>query len=157
MVRIDNKDKKILNILQNNYRISYKKLGNIVKMAASSVHNRVLNMINNGIIKKFDTLVDPFEVGYETIAILGLSVDPHKMNEIARKLAKYDEVKLVVTSTGDYDIILQIIEENEKELWRFINEKIKTIEGVKPQMSVSSFIDIFKLSHKINFKIDKKE
>ncbi|MBA7688053.1 hypothetical protein ES703_96529 [subsurface metagenome] len=44
------------------------------------------------------------------------------MNEIARKLAKYDEVQLVVTSTGDHDIILQIIEENEKELWRFINE-----------------------------------
>lgn len=79
------------------------------------------------------------------------------MNEIARKLAKYDEVQLVVTSTGDHDIILQIIEENEKELWRFINEKIKTIEGVKPQIDVSNFIDIFKMSHKINFKVDKKE
>lgn len=54
-------------------------------------------MINYDIIKKFDTLVDPFKVGYETIAILGLSVDPHKMNEIARKLDKYDEGQLVVT------------------------------------------------------------
>ncbi|MFX0040231.1 MAG: winged helix-turn-helix transcriptional regulator [Candidatus Heimdallarchaeota archaeon] len=152
-VPFDEKDKEILNFLQENYRISYKDLSEKVNLAASTIHNRVQNMIKEGIIKKFDTLVDPFKVGYESIAILGLSVDPLRLDEIARKLSVYDEIQLVTSSTGDYNLLIQIIAKNEKSLWRFINEEIKTIEGIQIPIHVSSFIDVFKISHKINFKI----
>ncbi|MFX1345613.1 MAG: Lrp/AsnC family transcriptional regulator [Promethearchaeota archaeon] len=150
---MDDIDKKILNILQNNFHISYKDLGKKVNMAASSVHNRVQKMIDDGIIKKEDTIINPMKAGYDTIAILGLSVDPLKMDEVAKKIATFNEVQLIATTTGDHDIVVRLIAKDEKTLWRFINEKIKTIEGVKPQMDVSSFIDIFKMSHKINFNI----
>ena len=153
---MDDIDKKILNILQNNFRISYKDLGKKVKMAASSVHNRVQKMLNEGIIQKEDTIINPMKAGFKTIAILGLSVDPLKMDEVAEKIASYDQVYFIATTTGDHDIVARVFAENEKTLWRFINEKIKTINGVKPQMDVSSFIDIFKMTHKINFKVEKK-
>ncbi|MFX1279167.1 MAG: winged helix-turn-helix transcriptional regulator [Promethearchaeota archaeon] len=152
-VQFDEKDKEILNILQENYRISYKELSEKVNLAASTIHNRVQNMLKNGIIRKFDTLIDPFKAGYESIAILGLSVDPLKLEEVAQKLTIFDEVQLVATSTGDHNMILRILAKNEKDLWRFINEKIKVIEGIQSSMDVSSFIDIFKMTHKINFKI----
>ncbi|MFW9823655.1 MAG: winged helix-turn-helix transcriptional regulator, partial [Candidatus Thorarchaeota archaeon] len=152
-VEFDEKDKEILNALQDNYRISYKDLSEKVNLAASTIHNRVQNMIQNGIIHKFDTLVDPFKVGYKSIAILGLSVDPLELNDVAEKLTAFDEIQLVATSTGDHDIILRVLAKNEKDLWRFINEKIKVINGIKPSMGVSSFIDIYKMTHKINFKI----
>ena len=129
-------------------------LGKKIGMAASSVHNRVQKMINDGIIKKEDTLIDPMKVGYETIATIGLSVNPLKMEEVAKIIATYDEVQLVATTTGDHDIILRVVEKNEKSLWRFINENIKTIEGVRSQMDVSSYIDVYKSDHKINFKIE---
>ena len=148
---MDDIDKKILNILQNSFRISYKDLGKKVKMAASSVHNRVQKMLDEGIIKKEDTIINPMKAGFETIAILGLSVDPLKLNEVAEKIASYNVVQLIATTTGDHDIIARVFSKDEKALWRFINEKIKTIEGVKPQMDVSSFIDIFKMTHKIYF------
>jgi Lrp/AsnC family transcriptional regulator for asnA, asnC and gidA len=155
MVQIDDTDREILSILQENYRISYKQLGDKVKMAASSVHNRVQNMINTGVIKEFDTLIDPFKVGYETIALVGLSVDPLRLNEIAEQIATYEEVQLVATTTGDHDIVIRVIEKNDKELWRFINEKIKTIDGVRSQLDVSSYIDVFKMTHKIPLMSDK--
>lgn len=151
---MDNIDKKILNILQEKFRISYKELGKQMGMAASSVHNRVQKMIDAGIIRKEDTLIDPFKVGFETIAIIGISVEPNKMIEVAEKIATYDNIQLVATSTGDHDIVVRVVEKNDKSLWRFINKKIKTIEGIKTQMDVSSLIDIFKMNHKINFKIE---
>jgi len=154
---IDEKDKEILNLLQENYRISYQELSKKVRLAASTIHSRVQNMLNSGIIREFDTLVDPFKVGFETTAIFGISVDPVKMDKVAKKIAAYDRVQLVVTSTGDHDIIARIIAKNDKDLWRFINEKIKTIDGVRPQMDVSSFIDIYKMTHKINFKTIKED
>lgn len=150
---IDEKDKLILNILQENYKISYKEISNKVGLAASTIHNRVQSMLNEGIIQEFDTFVDPFKVGYNTIAIVGLSVDPLKINQVSKKLAEFDEIQLIASSAGEYNIILQIIAQDEKELWRFINEKLKSIEGIRQEMNVSSFIDIFKMTHKIKFKI----
>lgn len=150
---MDDIDKKILNILQDNFRISYKELGKKINMAASSVHNRVQKMLDAGVIKKEDTIINPMKVGFETIAIIGLSVDPLKMKDVAKKIALYDEVQLIATTTGDHDIVVRIIEKDEKSLWRFINEKIKPIVGVSSSMDVSSFIDIFKMSHKISFNV----
>lgn len=153
-VELDDKDKVILNILQDNYKISYKEISEKVNLAASTIHNRVQNMISEGIIREYDTLVDPFKVGYKTLAILNLSIEPFKLDDIAKKLADFSEVQLVATSAGEYNLILKIIAQNEKDLWRFINEKIMVLKGIKPQMNVSSFIDIYKMTNKVKFKIE---
>ena len=151
MIKMDDVDREILKILQENYRISYQELSKKLGKAASTIHNRVQNMVNEGIIKEFDTIIDPFKVGFEAIAVLGISVDPLKVHDVAKEIASFKQVQLVATSTGDHDLIVRIIEKDEKSLWRFIKNKIKTIEGVKPEMDVSSFIDIYKMTHKIEF------
>ncbi len=112
-------------------------------------------MIKEGIIKKFDTILDPSKVGYESIAYLGLSVDPIKLVDIAKKLSEYGEIQLVASSTGDHNLVVKVIAKDEKNLWRFINEEIKTLNGIHLPIHVSSFIDIFKMSHRINFKTQK--
>jgi Lrp/AsnC family transcriptional regulator for asnA, asnC and gidA len=155
-IQFDEKDKEILNFLQENYKISYKDLSKKVNLAASTIHNRVQNMIKEGIIKKFDTLVDPFKVGYESIAILGLSIDPMKLDEVAKKLTEFDDIQLVASSTGDHNLIVKIIAKDEKNLWRFINDEIKILDGIQLPIHVSSFIDIFKLTQKLNFVVGKK-
>ncbi|MFX0020004.1 MAG: Lrp/AsnC family transcriptional regulator [Promethearchaeota archaeon] len=146
---IDETDKKILNLLQINDKISYRELSEKLKLAASTIHNRVKKMIEEEIIKQFGAIIDPVKIGYNTIAIVGLSVDPIKMNEIAEKIASYDETQLVVISSGDHDIIAQIIAKDEKSLWNFINIKIKTLNGIKPQIHVSNFLDIYKSTQSI--------
>jgi len=102
------------------------------------------------IIIKFDTLLDPYKVGYESVAILGLSVDPLKLENIANKLLKFDQIQLIASSTGDHNLIIKIIALDEKNLWRFINENIKTLDGIQLPLHVSSFIDIFKRTNRIN-------
>jgi len=148
---IDDKDKMILNILQDNYKISYKEISDKVNLAASTIHNRVQNMLNEGIIKKIDTVIDPLKAGYNTMAIIHLFVDSSKLNDIVQKLNQFNQVQLVATSAGEHNLILKLIAPNEKSLWRFINEKIKSIEGINPDLKVSSFIDIFKMTSKIHF------
>jgi Lrp/AsnC family transcriptional regulator for asnA, asnC and gidA len=143
-ISIDETNKKILNMLQKNDKISYRELADKLELAASTIHNRVKKMIEEEIIKKFAAIIDPAKIGYNTIALIGLSVDPLKMNEIAGKIASFKETQLVAISSGDHDIIAQIIAKDEKALWNFINIKIKTINGVKPQIHVSSFLDIYK-------------
>jgi len=149
---LDEKDKLILNILQDNYKISYKEISEKVNMAASTIHNRVQNLTNEGVIKKVDTILDPLKVGLKVITILSLYVDPQKLNEIAEKFLKFDAIQLVATSAGEHNLILKVLFSDEKKLWTFINENIKTIKGVNPDIKVSSFIDIYKMSDKIHLQ-----
>lgn len=151
--KLDKRDKEILNTLQDHYKISYKDISEKVKLAASTIHSRVQNMINEGIIKEIDTVIDPVKVGYNTIAIASLAIDPFKLDEIAKKLTLFDEIQLVATSAGEYNLILKIIAKTEKDLWRFLNENVLILEGIKPQTNISSFIDIYKMTEKIKFKI----
>jgi len=150
---MDDIDKKILTFLQDNDRISFAKVAGLLGMAASSIHYRVKKMEKEGIIIKYSAIIDSAKVGHHTTAWLGLSVDPLRMREIAKEIAKYNKVQLVATSTGDHDLVVQIIEKNDRNLWNFINEKIKTIPGVKSKIDVSSFIDVFKNSFEIRFDI----
>lgn len=152
MSEIDNTDKEILELLQNNSKITFKEIGEKLEMAASTIHHRVKKLEKKGIIQNYTINIDPFKVGHGTIAILGLSVDPLKMKQVVEELAKFEQIQLVVTTSGDHDIVIQMMAENDKKLWRFVNEHIKTIEGVRTNIDVSSFIDIEKMTNYVNIR-----
>ena len=152
VIKLDQKDKKILKILQDNYNISYQELSKRIGLAASTIHNRVQNLLDSGVIEKIDTVINPLKVGFESIAIIELSVDPLRMEDIAKKLASFKNIQLVASTTGEHDLIAKILAKNEKKLWKFINEKIKVIDGIRAEINVSNFIDIYKRTNRIFFE-----
>ncbi len=147
---MDNIDRKILNILQQNDKTQYQRIAEQLDLGASTVHYRIKKLLKNGIITSFSAIIDPEKVGYNTSAVIGLNVDPLKMHDIALQLTSYDEVQLVTTTSGDHDIIINILAKNGKHLWRFINEHIKPIEGVEKKIHVSTYLDIYKRTNMIN-------
>jgi Lrp/AsnC family transcriptional regulator, regulator for asnA, asnC and gidA len=144
---MDKIDKKILNILQDDCTISYQKIAEKLQVGASTIHYRIQKLIKQNIIIHFSVILNPEKVGFNNTAVIGLNVDPMKMYETAEHLASFEEVQSVATASGDHDIILQIISKDGKHLWRFINDHIKTIDGVDKKIHVSSFLDIYKRSH----------
>ncbi|TXT64759.1 MAG: Transcriptional regulator [Promethearchaeota archaeon] len=148
---LDDLDKRLLNILQQGKKLTYEQLGEKLGLAASTVHSRVQSLKVRGVIKRVGPLVDPLKAGLDTIAIIGLSVDPLKMDAVAHKLSFFDQIPLIASSTGDHDMIVQILARNEKELWRFINKNIKPLDGIRSLMDVASFIDIYKNTHQVKF------
>ena len=151
---MDDIDKKILNILQENDKTQYQRIAKQLDLGASTVHYRIKKLIQNDIITSFSAIIDPEKVGYSTSAVIGLNVDPLKMHDIAHHLTTYNEVQLVTTSSGDHDIIINILAEDGKHLWRFINEHIKPIEGVDKKIHVSTYLDIYKRTNKINLNMN---
>jgi len=143
---LDDIDKRILNIIQENAKLPYHEIGKTLGLAASTVHSRVKKLEEVGLIRSFNAIVSPEKVGYKIIAWLGLAADPTKLKDIATKLAAYDQVQIVATSSGDHDIVAQVIAKDVKSLWRFINKKVKTIAGIKSEMDVSGFIDVYKMT-----------
>ena len=146
---MDEIDIQILRILQENSKTPHYQIGKKLKIGTSTVHYRVQKLIGDGTIQYFSAIIDPVKVGYETAAVIGLSVNPKKLYKIAKKLASFNEVHVVAVTQGDHDLIVQILEKNEKELWHFINKNIKTIDGIEKGFDVSTFITIEKKTHKI--------
>jgi Lrp/AsnC family transcriptional regulator for asnA, asnC and gidA len=87
--------------------------------------------MQEGVIKKFTVTVNPAKIGLNTVAIVGVDVDPSKLLEVSQKLCEIPETVYVATSTGDHMIMTEIWTRDGRELTRILSEKIGSIEGVK--------------------------
>ncbi len=124
-------DKRIIQMLQQDSRRSFNEISKKLNLSESAVRKRVISLQEKGIIKKFTIQVDPTKLGYNSISIVGVDVEPTKLLETAQKLCDFDEVKSVATSTGDHMIMIEIWTKDGRELTRLTCEKIGKIEGVK--------------------------
>jgi Lrp/AsnC family transcriptional regulator for asnA, asnC and gidA len=131
MFKLDETDKRILEMLQENARISYTEVARKLNVSESAIRKRVAALQREGVITKFTIKVDHGKLGLNTIAIVGLDVEPSKMLEIAQELCTLKELKCVATASGDHMIMLEVWSRNGKELNNLISEKIGKIVGVK--------------------------
>ena len=128
---IDEIDQKILKLLQEDGRLPFLEIAQKLKLSESTIRKRVQALKERGVIKRFTVEVDPAKMGLNTVAIVGIDVDPPKLLEVAQKLCEFKEIRSVATSTGDHMIMTEIWTKDGRELTRLISEKIGPIEGVK--------------------------
>jgi Lrp/AsnC family transcriptional regulator for asnA, asnC and gidA len=131
MSAIDKMDIKIIEMLEEDGRKSFTEIARKFNVSESTIRKRVLALQTKGVIKKFTVKVDPSKLGINTVAIVGLEVDPTELLEISETLCDFAEIKCVATSTGDHMIMTEIWARNGRELTKLISEKIETIQGVK--------------------------
>lgn len=128
---VDKVDLAILKFLQEDASIPFTEIARRLKISESTVRKRVEKLKQEGIIKKFTLVVEPSKIGLNTVAIVGVDVDPSRLLEAAQKLCEIPETRYVATSTGDHMIMTEIWTRDGRELTKIISEKIGTIEGVK--------------------------
>jgi len=127
----DEMDTKIIEMLEEDGRKSFTEIAEKLELSESAIRKRVLALQKKGVIKKFTVKIDPSKLGINTVAIVGLEVDPTKLLETAQKLCEFTEIKCAATSTGDHMIMTEIWTRDGRELTKLISEKIGTLEGVK--------------------------
>jgi Lrp/AsnC family transcriptional regulator for asnA, asnC and gidA len=131
IAEIDELDLKILKLLEEDGRLAFLDIAKKLRLSESTIRKRVQALKENGVIKRFTVEIDPAKIGLNTVAIVGIDVDPPKLLEVAQKLCDFKEIRCVATSTGDHMIMTEIWTKDGRELTRLISEKIGPIEGVK--------------------------
>ncbi len=131
MSQLDEKDMEIIDMLEEDSRRSFKDMAKKLKVSETTVRKRVIALQRGGVIKRFTIKVDNARLGLNTVAIVGVDVDPTRMLDVAEKLCGLKDARCVATSSGDHMIMLEIWTRNGRELTKLISEKIETIEGVK--------------------------
>jgi Lrp/AsnC family transcriptional regulator for asnA, asnC and gidA len=127
---LDQKDIKIIEILSKDSRTPFTEIARRLGVSESTIRKRVEALENRGVIKKYSIVVDPAKMGYKTVALVGLDVQPDKFLEAAEELSKLEEVKLVATSTGDHMIMTEIWTKDGRELGLLISKKLGKISGI---------------------------
>lgn len=127
---MDDRDRQIIDILIKDSRTPFTEIAKKLNVSESTVRKRIRALEDKEVIKKYSILVDPAKIGYNTVAIVGLDVEPQRFLSVASKLTEFDEVRYVATSTGDHMIMFEIWTRDGKELTKVISEKIGKIKGV---------------------------
>ncbi len=106
--QIDAIDCEILEILQNNGRISMKELGEQVHLSAPSVTDRVSHLEDIGIIQGYTARINPAAMGYKITAVIVVMFHRGKKNEFLEFLPKEPTIVSADETPGKSDALLHI-------------------------------------------------
>ncbi|MEM1530531.1 MAG: Lrp/AsnC family transcriptional regulator [Candidatus Bathyarchaeia archaeon] len=126
---MDEVDREILRMLQEDARISFRKIAERLNMSEATVFVRVKKLLKKGIIKGFTTIVSPEALGKRMTAFVLISADPKKLQKVLETLSRMKDVYEVYDVTGTYYAIAKVRAEDQTQLARIIDE-IGMIDGV---------------------------
>ncbi len=126
---MDDVDRQILNLLQDDARRSFKEIAEEAKVSEATVFVRVKKLMKNSVIKSYKAIVDPKQVGKGTLAFVMLKANPNVYTKVLPTLVNMDEIYEIFDVTGAYYAILKIRTSSTEELATII-DKIGMIEGI---------------------------
>jgi len=127
---MDKLDFKIVNMLKKNGRLSNANVARTLNVSEGTIRRRLKKMTNENIIRIF-AVPNPESIGLHSEALIGIQVDPDKMEIIANKVSELDQATWVAHTTGTFDIFLWAAVESTEELGKFIRSSVGTIPGVR--------------------------
>jgi len=127
---VDERDMLIIDILQENARTPYTEIAARLGVGESAIRKRVKALEEAGVIESYTIVVNPAKLGYNSVSLVGLDVEPTHFLDVAIRMTEFPEVKFVATSTGDHMIMTEIWLKDGRALGEFIAEKIGRLEGV---------------------------
>ena len=126
---LDEMSKQIIEHLQEDGRQSYATIGRAVGLSEAAVRQRVGRLIDGGLMQ-IVAVTDPLQVGFRRQAMIGLTVDGD-MGPVGDALAEIPEVDYVVTTAGSFDLLVEVVCEDDAHLLSLLTERIRTLPGVR--------------------------
>jgi Lrp/AsnC family transcriptional regulator for asnA, asnC and gidA len=125
---LDDVSKAIIEQLQADGRRSYAEIGKAVGLSEAAVRQRVQKLTESGVMQ-IVAVTDPMQLGFYRQAMIGIRVSGDT-RVIADRLAALPSVDYVVLTAGNFDILAEVVCENDDELIDLLNSEIRTLEGV---------------------------
>ena len=118
---MDELDAKIIAMLQEDGRASNAGIARNVGVSEGTVRRRLKRLVDDKFIQVI-AMLNPGKMGFGAEALIGIQVDPEKVDEVSRAVSHLEEVSWVAVTTGSYDIFA----------WATLeSSKLGTIVGVR--------------------------
>ncbi len=126
--QLDEVSKKIIEQLQVDGRRSYAEIGKAVGLSEAAVRQRVQKLTEAGVMQVV-AVTDPMQLGFYRQAMIGIRASGDT-RILADKLAAIPAVDYVVLTAGSFDILAEVVCEDDDELIALLNSQIRSLEGV---------------------------
>jgi Lrp/AsnC family transcriptional regulator for asnA, asnC and gidA len=126
---LDETSKRIVEQLQEDGRRPYATIGKAVGLSEAAVRQRVQRLIDSGVMQ-IVAVTDPLQVGFARQAMIGIRVlgDVHA---VADRLAETPEVDYLVITAGSFDLLVEVVCEDDDHLLELLTQRIRAIDGVR--------------------------
>lgn len=134
-VQLDDVSKAIIEQLQVDGRRSYAEIGKAVGLSEAAVRQRVQKLTDAGVMQ-IVAVTDPMQLGFYRQAMIGIQANGDT-RDLADTIAAVASVDYVVLTAGSFDILVEVVCENDEELITLLNTQIRTLPGV---ISTETFV-----------------
>lgn len=135
---IDSLDQKILKILQADAKTPFTEIAQKLIVSSGTIHQRVSKMEAAGIIQGSKYYLDYSKLGYDVNVLLGIHLKNAKdCPMVIEQLKKLSEVVDAYYTTGNYALIIRVMNKTIGDYHRFLIEKLQTIKEIQ---STESYI-----------------
>ena len=141
---MDDLDLQILNALQEDGRTPFTQIAKKVGVAESTIRGRYASLVDQGVVQTI-SVIDPFSLGYNSPALIGISTDAGEINSVAQTLEQMPEVSYLVLTLGRYDLMVEVFCRDREHLTDLISNQIQSIPGIRDTETLV-IGKIFKLS-----------
>ena len=130
VAQLDPIDRAIIAALQENASITNRLLAVRANSTESTARRRRAALIRRGVIRITAT-VDPFQLGYDVMALFGMHVDSRKLGEAESALAEMPELRFVGMTLGSYDFLTEAWFVSTSDLVDFVTARLNKVPGVQ--------------------------
>ena len=133
--QLDEVSKQIVEQLQIDGRKSYAEIGKVVGLSEAAVRQRVQKLNESGVMQ-IVAVTDPMRLGFSRQAMVGVKCTGD-VNKVAQALADIPQVDYVVLTAGGFDILVEVVCEDDEDLINLLNSNIRLLPGV---VSAETFV-----------------
>ena len=142
---MDALDQSIVALLQQDGRMPFTQIAQILDVTEGTVRNRVAKLREQKAIQIIGVL-DPHRMGFNAPATIGVSIQPPLLEEAAAEIAAMPEVSYLIMVAGEYDLIVEVFCRDREHLAAFLRDQLLQVAGV--QRAQTSFIlHTYKVAH----------
>ncbi|MDH5451363.1 MAG: Lrp/AsnC family transcriptional regulator [Candidatus Bathyarchaeota archaeon] len=143
MEQLDERDAKILKLLQNDCKTTAREIAKKIGSPITTVYSKIKRMEELGIIKQYRAILDSRKLDKGTTAFIlasfayrpGGREKPLSQRDVAKQIAAILEVQEVHIITGGWDILIKVRTDHVDTLGKLVMDKLRTVEGVENTLS----------------------
>lgn len=145
MIKLDNTDQKILQLLQENARLSTKEIASHLGLTVTPTYERIKRLERHKIITKYVALIDRKKIGKKLIGFCNVSLSQHNKEQLLKfeqDVVQFEEVLECHHITGNFDYMIKIAVEDMEAYHRFAFNHLATLLNVENVHTVFSMNEI---------------
>ena len=123
-------DKRIIEHLQQDGRRPFTQIAAELGVSEAAVRARTNRLVERGILQIVG-VTDPLKLGFQQMAMVGIRCERDRLVSVAEAVSAFPEVDYVVITAGTYDVLIEVVCEDNAALLDFLAEKLRAIEGVR--------------------------